>query len=143
MRTARFVTYLRLAELMFAMMAIILWTALPFPPSPGTRVPSMFLGVSAIVALHQVLVWRRPFRATWWAAALLAIGVLGSLLIGLTGRLVQQSGLTWPRSIPEQVALAFLCCFYGSQMVVGVLLSRMQGVRRQRRPQVDLGEAVI
>lgn len=62
----------RLCEALYALLAGLLWTGLPFPPGAAYRFTSAALGAVALTA--ALIAWRlgRPSPSTWRAAMALA-----------------------------------------------------------------------
>jgi hypothetical protein len=140
---AGLVRYLRRIEAGFGVCALFLWSGLPFPPDAATRVPSVFLGTVALAGFVLAYAWRRPVRGVWWAAVLLAAGVLLRLAGGVLLAVVRQQTFTLPTRPTEQYSLLFVSLFYGSQVVVGALLYSMRHVRHDRYPPQDRLQSAV
>lgn len=121
-------TTLRVAEGVYALVALGLGLSLP-APTPGTAVAWVHWIGSAMLAATLAFRLRRPNRASWYVAALLATYVLASAIpsaprLGAMLRYVVEN-----RSVAGALSLSLAVLVVGTQVVAAISLYRLRAVR--------------
>lgn len=121
----------RIAEAVYAIVAIVLAFGLPLPPrGPGVVLFAHWLG-TALLAGAISLRLGRPNRQTWYVAALLAAYVLFNAVIAVW-RMIGPESDTLGR--PATVALAIGALLWATQLVVAACLYYGRELRTMPSP---------
>lgn len=114
----------RAMETMYAVVAVVILLALPWPPTAATSPQWVHWTGTAILAALLAVRLARPTRAAWWVAAILAGYVLANGLL-TAPRLLGELRAASPTA--RAIAITLTALVVASQAIAAAELYRRRG----------------
>lgn len=114
----------RVMEATYAVAALVIVLGLPWPPTPASSPQWVHWTGSAILAALLAVRLRRPTRAAWWVAVILAGYVIANALLTVP-RMLRELHVASPTARVIAITLSTLVVV--SQVIVAAELYRKRG----------------